>query len=520
MSTDPLDLPIFADTDTDTGAETETTGAGEEGRVRSAFRYPAPTVPAEIPPVPAPVRLLRPAPVRPVAPGPVAIPDADWELVARMRTEVARRLAEQIGETRPNRDAEEAEGAAIIRQLLDEDTAEGIARIGQARSLAEQEVLAKAVFDAMFGLGRIQPLVDDDRVENIMIAGHDRVLVELADGTIWEMPPVAESDAELAALLERLASRSENPRSFTPASPSLHLVLPGGERLAGARDTARVSVVIRRHRIRQVSLNDLVEWGTLSPTLAGFLAAAVKARLCIVVSGEQGAGKTTTLRALCAQIPRLEPVGTFESEYELFLHELPDQHAIVHAWESREGSGERLPDGRLAGSRTAAQQIIDSFRFNLGRQILGEIRGEEVWSMVKLMESGSGSISTTHAGSAEQTIRKLITCAMEAGPQVSQDLASTKLGETVDLVVHIACDVVPGPDGSAGRKHRYVQEVLAVSPGERPRGYATTTVFARVPGACAVPDTIPEELRDKLAAAGFDLAGFEAEAEAAQSRLP
>ena len=104
------------------------------------------------------------------------------------------------------------------------------------------------------------------------------------------------------------------------------------------------------------------------------------------------------LRALCAEISRLEPIGTFESEYELFLHELPDQHAIVHAWESREGSGERLPDGRLAGSRTAAQQIIDSFRFNLGRQILGEIRGEEVWSMVKLMESGSGSISTTHAG--------------------------------------------------------------------------------------------------------------------------
>ena len=93
-----------------------------------------------------------------------------------------------------------------------------------------------------------------------------------------------------------------------------------------------------------------------------------------------------------------EPIGTFETEYELFLHELPDQHAIVHAWESREGSGERLSDGRLAGSRTTAQQIIDSFRFNLARQILGEIRGPEVWSMIKLMESGSGSISTTHAG--------------------------------------------------------------------------------------------------------------------------
>lgn len=501
MSTDPLDLPIFTES-----------AAPEEGRVRSTFRYPKPASQGTEAPKAPVVPIHRPKPPGSTGPGPVTVPDADWELVARMRTEVARRLAEQMGEARWGREAEEAEGAAIIRQLLEEDTAEEIVRVGQARSVTEQEVLAKAVFDAMFGLGRIQPLVDDQRVENIMIAGHDQVMVELADGTEWEAPPVAESDAELAALLERLASRSANPRSFTPASPSLHLMLPGGARLAAARDTARVSVVIRRHRVRRVTLGDLVAWGTLSQTMANFLAAAVKARLSIVVSGAQGAGKTTLLRALCAEIPRSESVGTFETEYELFLHEMRDQHAIVHAWEAREGSGERMADGRLAGSRTIAQQIIDSFRFNLGRQILGEIRGEEVWSMVKLMESGSGSISTTHSASAEQTMRKLVTCAMEAGPQVSQDLASTKLGETVDLVVHIACDTVPGPDGSAGRKHRYVEEVLAVSPGERPRGYATTTVFTRVPGACATARLIPEDLLAPLAAAGFDLSRFETEA--------
>jgi hypothetical protein len=108
-------------------------------------------------------------------------------------------------------------------------------------------------------------------------------------------------------------------------------------------------------------------------------------------------------------------------------------------------------------------------------------------------------------------MRKLVTCAMEAGAQVSQDLASSKLGETVDLVVHIACDSLPGPEGSAGRKHRYVEEILAVSPGERPRGYATTAVFGRRPGRCAVAHTLPDELRTTLAAAGFDLARFETE---------
>lgn len=499
MTTEPADLPLFANPPGHT-----------HGRVRSTFRFNPDPEPPPVEPV-APVAQLRPrpnlAPRRPDGPA----TGVDWGLAGRMRAEVARRLSERLGEDRWERDAEQAEGRQIIAQVLEEDTADMIVRAGQARSLAEQEALAGALFDAVFGLGRLQPLIDDPEVENIMVTRFDRVMVERADGTMWEAPPVAENDDELAELLSNQAGRSENPRSFTPANPSLHLMLPGGARLAAARDTAGISVVIRRHRMRKVTLADLQRWGTVTPTMAGFLAAAVNARLSIVVSGAQGAGKTTLLRALCSQVDRSEPIGTFESEYELFLHEMPDQHAIVHAWESREGSGERGPDGMRAGSRTTSQQIIDSFRFNLSRQILGEIRGEEVWSMVKLMESGSGSLSTTHSASAQRTMRKLVTCAMEAGPQVSQDLAAGKLGETVDLVVHIACDSVPGPDGSVGRKHRYVEEILAVSPGERPRGYATTAVFARVEGRCALAHTMPDELRVALAAAGFDLRRFEAE---------
>ncbi len=183
--------------------------------------------------------------------------------------------------------------------------------------------------------------------------------------------------------------------------------------------------------------------------------------------------------------PRLdpwEPIGTFETEYELFLHQLPNKHHVVHAWEVRAGSGERAADGRSAGMRTIEEQIIDSFRFSLGRQILGEIRGPEVWQMVKLMESGSGSISTTHAADGQAAIRKLITCAMEAGPQVSQELAAAKLADTLDLVVHLTCDVTHTADGDVGRKHRYVSEILEVTPGERPRGFATNTIFAPAPG--------------------------------------
>ena len=173
----------------------------------------------------------------------------------------------------------------------------------------------------------------------------------------------------------RLAARAANPRPFSSSQPSLHLRLEDGSRLAAARDTARPSVMIRRHRVRAVTLADLVDWHTLTPVMADFLSAAVKARRSIVVSGGQGDGKTTLVRALCAEIPRMEIVGTFESERELFLPEIEGQHAVVFDWEMRAGSGERAEDGSLAGHRTTGSQVTSSFRFRADRQIVGEVLG-------------------------------------------------------------------------------------------------------------------------------------------------
>ena len=369
------------------------------------------------------------------------------------------------------------------------------------------------MFDALFGLGRLQPLVDDDRVENIIITGHDTVRLELTDGTIIPGDPVADSDQELIEFLVFLASRSEvNARPFSAAQPRLHLRLDGGARLAAAAwVTPRPSVVIRRHRLRRVTLADLVDLGALSPVAASFLSAAVKARKSIVVAGPQGAGKTTMVRALCAEIPTHEAIGTFETEYELHLHELPDQHPIVHAWEARPGSGERGPDGRQAGEFSLDEALYDSFRFNLSRQIVGEVRGREVLAMIKAMESGAGSISTTHAAHAEAALRKLVTCAMEAGAHVTHDYATRAVAENIDIIVQLQLETTALPDGNA-RRDRWVSEIITVTPGERERGYATTHVFRSTgDGGPAVPGVLPDEYR-RLERHGFDLHGFFADA--------
>ena len=192
------------------------------------------------------------------------------------------------------------------------------------------------------------------------------------------------------------------------------------------------------------------------------------------------------------------------------LHELRERHRIVHPWEARPGSGERGADGRIAGEFTLDEALVDSFRFNLSRQIVGEVRGKEIWAMIKAMESGTGSISTTHASDAVAALRKLVTCAMEAGPHVTHALATSKLASTIDLIVHL--DLRTVNDGGVSRRRRRVAEIIAIDPGERETGYATTHVFTPGRDGTAVPAVLPDEYR-ALVADGFDISAYLAQQE-------
>ena len=440
--------------------------------------------------------------------------NVDWSLVSALRAQASEQLSQAVAADRSRLDkiAQEELGRTIVLDLIESTVSDRVNAGSTTLPVSEQDALARAVFDSLFRLGRLQPLVDDDRVENIIITGHDNVLLDLIDGSLVDGPPVADSDEELIDFLVFLASRSEvNARGFSEAQPRLHLRLDGGSRLAAAAwVTPRPSVVIRRHRLMEVTLKDLVARQMLTPVAASFLRAAVRARRSIVVSGSQGAGKTTLVRALCAEIDPLEAIGTFETEYELHLHELRDRHRIVHPWEARPGSGERGPDGRSAGEFTLDEALVDSFRFNLSRQIVGEVRGKEIWAMIKAMESGTGSISTTHASDAVAAIRKLVTCAMEAGPHVTQALATSKLASTIDVIVHL--DLRTVTESGRSTRRRRVAEIIALAPGERETGYATTHVFAPDVDGTAVPSVLPDEYRS-LATYGFDLAGFLAQQE-------
>jgi pilus assembly protein CpaF len=149
-----------------------------------------------------------------------------------------------------------------------------------------------------------------------------------------------------------------DPGSLTSRSP----------RSANAWISPRPNAVIRRHRLIEIGLQHLVERDLLTPGMASFLDACVRAKKSIVISGPQGSGKTTLMRALAGAIPRWESIATIETEYELLLHEMPQRHPRCMAFEARPGSGERDAAGRRVGEVTLDDLMYAVLRKNRSRK--------------------------------------------------------------------------------------------------------------------------------------------------------
>ena len=486
-------------------------GSGTQRGVPVAGFTRSPLVPASSPPYlgwshdPAATLATTHSPERPSATS-----DVDWAQVRAFRQQAADLLTAQLRD-RPGLDepGRREIGRALIIAMLRDHADDLLAEGGPPPTPEQEQVLAGAVFDALFGLGRLQSLVDNSDVENVEITGCEPVHLDYGDGRIECAPAVADSDEELIENLAFLAARSGGvagggERAFSPAAPFLDLTLHGGARLAArAWITPRPTVVIRRHRFTDVDLADLQRLGMLDGPLQALLGAAMRANKTIVISGAQGAGKTTLARALCNELDPWERIGTIETEYELLLHTMPERHRRIVAHEARPGTGERTPDGRAAGEITLDDLLYGALRLNLSRIVVGEVRGREILPMIKAAQAGAGTLSTVHAHSARAAIERLVTCALEAGPHVTQDYAYLQIASHIDLIVQL--DVQQCQDGgSRGRKYRYIREVIEVGRGEAGRP-AITDVFAPGPDGRAVPRTRPSFLAD-LERAGFEAA--------------
>lgn len=481
-------LPFFT-----TGAEgtQERSGKGEEAWVAKAATHltragkrAAEDHRAATPNNPTSRKVTTPAPVSPIVTTPVDEARAasleersrlPWEDVTEIRDEVSRMLAERLVEE-PG--LSEARREAIATEFVDDrirTRVDAQTRSGERGSSArwdrpKQQTIRQAVLDAQFRLGRLQPLVDEPGVENIHINGHDDVWLSYADGTISRYPfAVAENDHELMMEINFLATRSgSGARSFTSANPRLHLDLPGGARLAAVAPpvAVRPTVVIRIHRLVDITLRALVERDTLSPDAADFLEAAVKAGRSIVTSGFPGAGKTTLLRALADCIPSDEKLVTIEMERELYLDRMPERHPRVTSLEYQPGGGEPLLDGRLAGEVTLEDLVYDTLRLDTQRFVVGEVRGSEIVAMMQAMQSGVGSLSTLHAAGADDAIDRMSSLMLSRGANTTPVYAYRMIEQNIDLIVQIA----KFTDPVSGKPKRAVTEIAEIQPGESANG--------------------------------------------------
>lgn len=313
-------------------------------------------------------------------------------------------------------------------------------------SEAEQR-LAKSVLDALFGLGRIQELIDDPEVENIDVNGCDQTWVTWSDGTKCMVGSVADTDDELIDIVRSAAARfGLSERRFDLAKPELDLRLPDGSRLSALMAvTARPALSIRRHRHHDLTLGDLRGMGAMSSEVEDLLTAAVLAKKNIVVAGAMNSGKTTMLRALASAVPARERIITIEQAFELGLDQQRERHPDAVALEARPANLEG------EGAVSVADLVRRSLRMNADRVIVGEVLGEEILPMLNAMSQGrSGSMCTIHADSSLGVFRRISAYAVQSPERLPLEASNLLIAGAVHFVVFLDTESGPRASESSG----------------------------------------------------------------------
>lgn len=429
--------------------------------------------------------------------------EVDYALVRRLRRAVADRLSQELVAHRQRRSADlaPADQRMLGRALIDQEIADYVSVLAHegrpTPTPVEEDALAAAVYNAIFGLGRLERWVRDEAIENIDVHGCDEVWLSYSNGPTVQAPPIADSDDELIEMVQSFAAYlGQSAREFSSAKPLLNLRLPDGSRLSAWMSvTARPGLTIRRHRLTDIALDDLVALGTIDAALCAFLRAAVLARRNIVVTGAVNAGKTTMIRALANECDPADKIVVCEQEAELGLDRLPGRHRQVIAMEARDANAEG------SGEVSLSTLVVHALRMNPSRLLVGEVRDHELLPMLRAMSSGClGSFCTLHANSAHGAFSRMAAIGLASVARLPVEATHLLAADAVHLVVHLE---LVDDTGRGGRRDRFVSSVLEVTGvGENGR-VATNEVFRPGPDGRAVPGTSMAGL-DLLVRAGFD----------------
>lgn len=301
--------------------------------------------------------------------------------------------------------------------------------------------------DEISGYGPLEKLLDDEEITEILVERFDMVVIE-KDGVLEETDVKFDSEEHLRLVIERIISPMG--RRLDWASPIVDGRLPDGSRICAVAPPVApygTQISIRKFKA-DLSIDDLIEFGSLNEEIKQAIKACIRARMSIVVSGGTGSGKSTFLNAISTFVHSKLSIITIENPLELQL-----DHPRVRSWEARPANIE----GK--GEIDMLALVISALRSRPDIIIVGEVRGAEAFALMQALNTGhDGSMTTLHANNTAEAMQRLISMVTSAG-QLSSDLVPAFVASGIDIVIQLS----RMPDGS--RKLIEVAEVIGEEGG-------------------------------------------------------
>jgi pilus assembly protein CpaF len=370
------------------------------------------------------------------APAPEAPPtDPYAELKTRVHHEVIAKLGAELFKKETTEDLSDRVYHAVTEQLT-------LDRTPLTRD--ERRQVVREITDDILGYGPLEPFLRDDAITEVMVNAFDKIYVE-SHGKIERTRATFVDNAHLLRIIDKIVSQVG--RRVDEASPMVDARLPDGSRVNAIIPPLALrgpTLTIRKFSRDPYTIDDLINFGSLTPKSAQFLSACVKGKLNVLISGGTGTGKTTTLNAVSAFIPNDERIVTIEDAAEL---QLQQEHVIT--LESRP------PNIEGSGEVRIRELVRNALRMRPDRIIVGEVRGAETLDMLQAMNTGhEGSLTTIHANSPRDALARLETLVLTAGVDLPLRAIREQISSAFDVLIQISRLV----DGS--RRITHITEVL------------------------------------------------------------